>query len=62
MRTHSSIIPKDIYPEDLFYGLQYNRSDVLNVGISGGYYYTLVISKHVFISAGLSVGPSIGYS
>lgn len=58
----SSIIPQNIYPEDLFYGLEYDRSDVLNIGVSGGYYYTLVISKHVFISAGLSVGPSIGYS
>ena len=58
----SSIIPRNISPEDLFYGLQYNRSDVLNIGISGGYYYTLVISKHAFLSAGLAVGPSIGYS
>lgn len=61
-RGDSSIIPNEIYPEDLFYGLRYDRSDVLNIGVSGGYYYTLVISNHFFISAGLSVGPSIGYS
>jgi hypothetical protein len=61
-RGDYSLIPENVYPEDIFYGLQYHRSDVLNVGINGGYYYTLVISKHLFISAGLSVGPSIGYS
>jgi hypothetical protein len=58
----SSMIPSDVYPEDIFYGLKYRRSDILNIGVHGGYYYTLVISRHVFISAGLSVGPSIGYS
>ena len=58
----SSIIPGEVNPEDLFYGLQYKRSDAINVGIHGGYYYTLVISQHFFISAGLSVGPSFGYS
>ncbi len=34
----------------------------MNVGISGGYYYTLVIKKHFFISAGLAAGPGMGFS
>jgi len=40
----------------------FNRSDILNVGVSGGYYYTLVIAKHAFVSLGMAAGPSTGLS
>lgn len=58
----SSIIPQNLDPPDLFYGLDVKRQDYLNLGINGGYYYTLVIAKHFFVSLGLSIGPSVGYS
>ena len=49
-------------PEDLFGSKAFHRADMLNFGFSGGYYYTLVIAKHVFISLGLAAGPGIGFS
>lgn len=58
----SSLIPTNINPPDLFYGEVIKRQDVLNIGISGGYYYNLVIGKHVFFSIGFAGGPSLGYS
>jgi hypothetical protein len=57
----SSLFPNNLENPDLFYGLDYNRQDVLNVGVSAGYYYTLVIAKHFFISAGAAGGPGLGY-
>ncbi|HEY9115046.1 MAG TPA: DUF4421 domain-containing protein [Bacteroidales bacterium] len=57
----SSFFPQNLENPDLFYGLDYNRQDVLNVGLSAGYYYTLVIAKHFFISAGAAGGPGLGY-
>jgi hypothetical protein len=61
-RGDSSLIPPNLSNPELFNGLDYNIQNVLNLGISGGYYYTLVIAKHYFISAGLAAGPSLGYS
>jgi len=61
-RGDSSLIPPNLRNPELFNGLQYNNQNVLNLGISGGYYYTLVIAKHFFISAGVALGPSLGYS
>lgn len=57
----SSLIPGNLKNPDLFYGLDYDRQDVLNIGVSGGYYYTLVLARHFFISAGVAGGPSLGY-
>ena len=58
----SSLIPVNIHPPDGFDGITFKRSDILNTGVSGGYYYTLVIASHAFISAGLAAGPSAGLS
>lgn len=58
----SSLIPQNLKNPDLFYGNNYNEQSVLNIGLSAGYYYTLVIAKHFFISAGLAIGPSLGNS
>ncbi len=49
-------------PEDLFGSKAFHRTDMLNIGISGGYYYTLVIAKHIFLSLGLAIGPGMGFS
>lgn len=57
----SSFFPQNLENPGLFYGLDYNRQDVLNVGVSAGYYYTLVVAKHFFISAGAAGGPGLGY-
>lgn len=61
-RGDSSLIPTNLRNPDLFNGLQYNKQNVLNVGVSAGYYYTLVVKKHYFLSLGLGAGPSLGYS
>jgi hypothetical protein len=58
----SSLIPKNLKNPNLFNGLEYKKQSVTNFGVSAGYYYTLVISKHFFISAGIALGPSLGYS
>lgn len=58
----SSIVPANLNPPDMLNGATYNRQDILNIGVSGGYYYNLVITKHVFLSAGIAGGPSLGYT
>jgi len=58
----SLIIPSNIDPPDMFDGTNFKRKDALNIGISGGYYYTLVMAEHLFFSVGFAGGPSIGYS
>lgn len=58
----SSLIPQNLKNTDLFNGLDYKKQSVSNFGLSAGYYYTLVLSKHFFISAGLAIGPSLGYT
>ena len=61
-RGDSSLIPKNLKDTTLFNGLNYNNQNVINIGVSVGYYYTLVIQKHYFVSLGLGIGPSLGYS
>ncbi len=58
----ASLIPENLANPDFLYGASYKRQDVLNVGINGGYYYTLVIARHVFFSIGVTAGPGIGSS
>ncbi|PLW99534.1 MAG: hypothetical protein C0591_02645 [Marinilabiliales bacterium] len=61
-RGDSTLIPANLKNTELFNNLDYSKQNVLNLGISGGYYYTLVLFKHYFISAGVAGGPSIGNS
>lgn len=58
----ASLIPGNLQNPYLFNGIQFNRQDVLNIGINGGYYFTLVVARHFFFSVGLAVGPGIGFS
>jgi hypothetical protein len=58
----ASLIPSNLENPNLFNNIQFNRKDILNISISGGYYYTLVIAKHFFVSGGLTAGPGFGFS
>lgn len=58
----SALIPSNVDPPDLFNYKNFKRKDDLNIGISGGYYYTWVVTNHLFFSIGFAGGPSIGYT
>ena len=58
----SLIIPTNIDPPNMFNDLNFKRKDALNIGVSGGYYYNLVMAKNLFFSIGLAGGPGLGYT
>jgi hypothetical protein len=58
----SSIIPFELTDPTFFDGVKYQQSNVFTIGPSGGYAYTVVLWKHIFLTLSLVGGVSFGHT
>ncbi len=58
----SAIIPSDVSYAGFYNNNKFNKIGSFNVGVHGGYAYTLVIKKHFFITGAALIGAGANYS
>ena len=56
----SSFIPSQIKDQNFFDGIDFNKWQFYSINLTGGYAYTLVIHKRLFVMAGLNGSLGIG--
>lgn len=62
VQADSSLIPGDIAYPDFFDNKQFNRTDCFNINLHAGYAYTLVMTKHFFISGSFLLSGGLNYA
>ncbi len=58
----SAIIPPNVIYSDFFNNSKFNKTNIYCLAVNGGYAYTLVVKKHYFATASISVGAGLNYT